>query len=71
MLLARADLGIDVIDNLAVQLTLALDGPLLLASYSPRPPTARRVGSLEDSWPILIERRCSPGPTGRARRATT
>ncbi len=65
MLLARADLGITDIDNLAVQLTLALDGPLLLAFYNPPPPTARRVGSLEDSWQTLIERLCAPGPTSR------
>jgi polyketide synthase 12 len=56
MLLVQADLGIADIDNLAVQLTLALDGPLLLAFYNPPPPTARRVGSLEDSWQTLIER---------------
>jgi AcrR family transcriptional regulator len=70
-LLAQADLGIDDIDNLAVQLTLALDGPLLLASYNPPPPTARRVGSLEDSWQTLIERLCAPGPAGKARRSAT
>ena len=62
MLLAHADLGITDIDNLAVQLTLALDGPLLLALYNPPPATARRVGSLEDSWQTLIERLCSPCP---------
>jgi AcrR family transcriptional regulator len=56
MLLAQAELGIVDLDNLAVQLTLALDGPLLLASYSPPPPGTRRVGSLEDSWQTLIER---------------
>lgn len=56
MLLAQADLGIADLDNLAVQLTLALDGPLLLAISRPPPATARRVGSLEDSWQTLIER---------------
>lgn len=65
MLLVAADLGIDDLDNLAVQLTLALDGPLLLASYTPPPATARRVGSLEDSWQTLIERLCAPYPTAR------
>ncbi len=60
LLLAQADLGIADIDNLAVQLTLALDGPLLLASYNPPPPTARRVGSLENSWQTLVERLCAP-----------
>lgn len=62
MLLVQADLGISDVDNLAVQLTLALDGPLLLAFYNPPPPTARRVGSLEDSWQTLIERLCAPYP---------
>jgi AcrR family transcriptional regulator len=62
MLLAQADLGIADIDNLAVQLTLALDGPLLLAFYNPPPPPARRGGSLEDSWQTLIERLCTPVP---------
>lgn len=58
MLLVQADLGIADVDNLSVQLSVALDGPLLLALYSPPPPTARRVGSLEDSWQTLIERLC-------------
>ncbi len=62
MLLVQADLGIDDVDNLAIQLALALDGPLLLASYNPPPATAKRVGSLEDSWQTLIERLSSPGP---------
>jgi hypothetical protein len=62
MLLVQADLGIADVDNLAIQLALALEGPLLLASYSPPPPTAKRVGSLEDSWQTLIERLTrSPG----------
>jgi len=58
MLLVLADLGIDDVDNLSVQLSVALDGPLLLALYNPPAPTARRVGSLEDSWQTLIERLC-------------
>jgi polyketide synthase 12 len=58
MLLVQADLGIADVDNLSVQLSVALDGPLLLALYNPPPPTARRVGSLEDSWQTLIERLC-------------
>lgn len=60
MLLVQADLGIADVDNLAIQLALALDGPLLLASYSPPPATAKRVGSLEDSWQTLIERLSRP-----------
>lgn len=59
MLLAQADIGIDDLDNLAVQLTLALEGPLLLALQVPLPPTARSVGSFEDSWQTLIERVCT------------
>jgi AcrR family transcriptional regulator len=62
MLLDQADLGIADIDNLAVQLSLALDGPLLLASSRPPPPGTRRVGSLEDSWQTLIERLVAGGP---------
>ncbi|HWC22776.1 MAG TPA: TetR/AcrR family transcriptional regulator [Flexivirga sp.] len=60
MLLVQADLGIADVDNLAIQLALALEGPLLLASYTPPPPTAKRVGSLEDSWQTLIERLSRP-----------
>ncbi|HEY0240470.1 MAG TPA: TetR/AcrR family transcriptional regulator, partial [Friedmanniella sp.] len=71
MLLVQADLGIADVDNLAVQLTLALDGPLLLAFYNPPPATARRVGSLEDSWQTLVERLCRPGPTSGAGPAAT
>ena len=63
MLLSQAELGIADIDNLAVQLTTALEGPLLLALYIPPPATARRTGSLEGSWQILIERLCRPDPS--------
>ncbi|MGB3375274.1 MAG: TetR/AcrR family transcriptional regulator [Microbacterium sp.] len=59
MLLARAHIGVEDLDNLAVQLTLALEGPLLLALSAPPPPTARSVGSFEDSWQTLIERVCT------------
>lgn len=63
-LLGQADLGIADIDNLAVQLTTTLEGPLLLpARYIPPPATARRSGSLEDSWQLLIERLCRPDPS--------
>lgn len=58
MLLVQADLGIADVDNLSVQLSVALDGPLLLALHHPPPATARRVGSLEDSWQTLVERLC-------------
>ena len=69
MLLDHADLGIADIDNLAVQLTLALDGPLLLAMYHPPPSTARRVGNLEDSWQTLIERLFAVVPADEAGRS--
>lgn len=59
MLLAQADIGVDDLDNLAVQLTVALEGPLLLVLQTPLPPTARSVGSFEDSWETLIERVCT------------
>lgn len=59
MLLGKADIGVDDLDNLAVQLTLALEGPLLLALSAPPPSTARSVGSFEGSWQTLIERVCT------------
>lgn len=62
MLLGQANIGVDDLDNLTVQLTLALDGPLLLALTAPPPPTARRVGSFEDSWQTLVERVCMRPP---------
>ncbi|HTN56426.1 MAG TPA: TetR/AcrR family transcriptional regulator [Microbacterium sp.] len=63
MLLAKADIGVEDLDNLGVQLTVALEGPLLLALQVPPPPTARSVGSFEDSWQTLIERVCTrPAP---------
>ena len=62
LLLVQADLGIADVDNLAVKLTLALEGPLLMALAGPAMRTTRSVGSLQDSWQTLIERLCSPGP---------
>ncbi|MGI3780869.1 MAG: hypothetical protein ACRYG2_08830 [Janthinobacterium lividum] len=70
-LLAQADLRIADLDDLAVQLTLALDGPLLLAFHNPPPPTARRVGSLEDTWQTLVERLCFAVPMDGAGPAET
>jgi AcrR family transcriptional regulator len=58
MLLGQADVGIADLDNLAVQLTTALEGPLLLALYMPPPETAQPSGSLADSWQVLTERVC-------------
>jgi polyketide synthase 12 len=59
MLLGEARLGIADLDNLAVQLTAALEGPILLALYLPEPPgVAQSSGSLADSWQTLTERVC-------------
>jgi AcrR family transcriptional regulator len=58
MLLGQADVEIADLDNLAVQLTTALEGPLLLALYMPPPETAQPSGSLADSWQVLTERVC-------------
>ena len=61
MLLALARLDISDLDNLAVQLTTALEGPILLAMYMPEPPgTADPKGLLADSWQTLTERVCRP-----------
>lgn len=65
MLLGRADLGMPGLDALSVQLTAALEGPLLLFLSSDAPPAdasrdapaADRVGAfLGDSWQALVER---------------
>ena len=58
MLLAQADLGIADLDNLSVQLSVALDRPLLLALYNPPPPPHDVLARWEDSWQTLIERLC-------------
>jgi AcrR family transcriptional regulator len=59
MLLGQARLGIADVDSLAIQLTAALEGPILLALYLPEPPgTAQPSGSLADSWQVLTERVC-------------
>jgi AcrR family transcriptional regulator len=58
MLLGQARLDIADLDNLAVQLTTALEGPILLALYMPPPATAQPSGSLADSWQTLTERVC-------------
>lgn len=61
MLLAQARLEIPDLDNLAIQLTTALEGPILLAMYMVEPPgTADASGLLADSWQTLIERLCRP-----------
>lgn len=58
MLLAQARLGIADLDNLAVQLTTALEGPVLLAIDMSPPETAGAPDALADSWQTLIERLC-------------
>ncbi len=59
MLLGQARLGIADLDMLAVQLTAALEGPVLLALYMPEPPmTGQSSRPLADSWQTLIERVC-------------
>ena len=60
MLLGKLDLELTSVDLLAVQLTAALDAPLLLflSAVEPRDapcPTARQ---LSDSWQDLVERVC-------------
>lgn len=61
MLLGQARPGIADLDTLAVQLTAALEGPVLLALSLPQPPgAAQSAGPLADSWHTLIERVCRP-----------
>jgi polyketide synthase 12 len=66
MLLGQAGLGIADLDSLAIQLTAALEGPILLALRMPEPAvtaelTADSAGSaLADSWHDLIQRICRP-----------
>jgi polyketide synthase 12 len=59
-LLGQAVPGIAELDTLAIQLAVALDGPLMLAVEQPPPENARLPGSLSDSWQNLIERVCRP-----------
>lgn len=61
VLLGQAQLNVADLDSLAVQLTAALEGPLLLYLTSSGPPgTDQRTGRLADSWQVLIERIWSP-----------
>jgi polyketide synthase 12 len=59
MLLSQARLGFTDVDTLAVQLTAALDGPLLLYLAIPEP-ADEPTHVLADSWQTLIERLCRP-----------
>lgn len=59
MLLGRADVRVPSLDGLSVQLTAALEGPLLLylsMSEQSVPPAADLDAFLGDSWQALIER---------------
>jgi AcrR family transcriptional regulator len=61
-LLRQLDIGLADLDVLAIQLTAALDGPLLLYLSAsdltqPAPQTAARIAK---SWQDLIERVCRP-----------
>jgi polyketide synthase 12 len=62
MLLGQMDLGDVNLDMLAVQLTAALDGPLLLYLSASElidavPQTAERIAQ---SWQDLVQRVCRP-----------
>ena len=61
MLLGQLRLGAADLDILAVQLTAALDGPLLLYMAAADPTDARRVEQrLAQSWEDLVRRVCRP-----------
>ena len=66
ILLGQMDLGRADLDMLAVQLTAALDGPLLLylsaSDLSAAPHAAERIA---DSWEDLVQRICRPGCSTR------
>lgn len=61
ILLGQMDLGGADLDMLAVQLTAALDGPLLLylsaSGLTAAPHAAERIA---DSWQDLVQRVCRP-----------
>lgn len=57
MLLGQVKLDVPDIDSLAVQLTAALEGPILLYLSMPAPADAvHHITRLANSWQILIER---------------
>jgi AcrR family transcriptional regulator len=61
MLLGQMDLDGADLDMLAVQLTAALDGPLLLyLSASDLPAAPQPAERIADSWQDLIQRVCRP-----------
>jgi polyketide synthase 12 len=63
MLLGQMSLGAPDLDVLAVQLTAALDGPLLLylsaSDLTEAPQTSERI---TQSWQDLVQRVCRPSP---------
>jgi polyketide synthase 12 len=59
MLLEQAHVDIADIDSLAVQLTAALEGPILLYLSMPaRADTDHHIRRLADSWQVLVQRIC-------------
>ncbi|WP_406314136.1 TetR/AcrR family transcriptional regulator [Streptomyces sp. NBC_00118] len=64
MLLGLTRPGIADLDSLAIQLTAALEGPVLLYLSAPQPTTTTpgpaMADRLGDSWQALIERVCRP-----------
>ncbi len=61
MLLGQMDLGGADLDMLAVQLTAALDGPLLLYLSAPDlTATSQAAERIADSWQDLVQRVCRP-----------
>ncbi|MFD8384700.1 hypothetical protein ACFV2X_40310 [Streptomyces sp. NPDC059679] len=67
MLLGQAGVDAPDVDSLALQLTGALEGPILLyLPMSPRANKALHIARLADSWQILIERLCQPTPEREA-----
>ncbi|WP_256356358.1 TetR/AcrR family transcriptional regulator [Streptomyces sp. PKU-EA00015] len=61
MLLGLARPGVADLDSLAMQLTAALEGPVMLYLSAPQPattPPPEQADRLGDSWQALIERVC-------------
>lgn len=61
MLLGQAGLGVADLDSLAVQLTAALEGPIVLYLWAGGSGDISQEGvPMADSWQTLIERICRP-----------
>ncbi|SEQ91206.1 transcriptional regulator, TetR family [Lentzea xinjiangensis] len=65
MLLSEACPDVAASGTLAVQLVAALEGPVLLYLQAPddAPGPAPLIGTLADSWQVLVERVCDGGHT--------